>query len=204
MSLTEAPNHHADYPGFSGAFGFIAGISMVAGRGSVARVACDIARVTASDRVVDVGCGPGAVARQAARRGAAVWGVDPSEMMLRIARTFTARNARITWLDGTAEALPLEAGVATVLWSISTVHHWKNIERGLAEAFRVLVPDGRLLAIERKREPGTTGLASHGWTDEQAHAFAEYCVAAGFVEPHIETRQVTRKDHLIVTAKRPS
>lgn len=202
MSATEPPNHHADYPGFSGAFGLIAGLSMVAGRGSVARLAADLVQLTASDRVVDVGCGPGAAAREAARRGAEVFGVDPADVMLRIARTFTGRSARITWLEGTAEALPLEDGAATVLWSISTVHHWSNIAAGLAEAFRVLAPGGRLLAMERKREPGTTGLASHGWTDEQAHAFAEYCRAAGFVEPQVEMRQIGRKDHVIVIAKK--
>jgi SAM-dependent methyltransferase len=70
VSVTEPPNHHADFPGFSGLFGLIAGLSMVTGRGAVARLAADLARVAAADRVVDVGCGPGAAAREAARRGA--------------------------------------------------------------------------------------------------------------------------------------
>jgi ubiquinone/menaquinone biosynthesis C-methylase UbiE len=202
VSATEAPNHHADYPGFSGVSGLIAGLSMVAGRGAVARLAADLARVTAADRVVDVGCGPGAAAREAARRGATVWGVDPTPVMLRLARIVGARGRRVTWLEGAAEALPLPDAAATVLWSLSTVHHWPDLKRGLAEAFRVLAPGGRLLAIERRRQPGTTGMASHGWTDEQAQSFADSCVAAGFVDPHIAMRRTGRREYLIVTAAR--
>jgi ubiquinone/menaquinone biosynthesis C-methylase UbiE len=48
------------------------------------------------------------------------------------------------------------------------------------EARRVLKPGGRLVAIERLTRPGATGLASHGWTIEQASAFADRCRAHGF------------------------
>ena len=203
MPVAEPPNHHADYPGFSGAFGLIAGVSMLFGRSGLARLAADLASVNPSDRVVDVGCGPGTAAREAARRGARVWGVDPAPVMLNLARRCTTRDAGITWLEGAAEALPLPDGAATVLWSIATVHHWPDLEGGLAEAFRVLAADGRLLAIERRRHADAKGLASHGWTDDQAQAFADCCVAAGFVDPRVESRLVARATHLVVTAKRP-
>jgi hypothetical protein len=42
---------------------------------------------------------------------------------------------------------------------------------------------GRLVAIERLSRPGATGLASHGWTVEQASAFADRCRAHGFTGP---------------------
>jgi ubiquinone/menaquinone biosynthesis C-methylase UbiE len=143
--------------------------------------------------------------RRRARGGPArrsVWGVDPAPVMLRLARILAARGSPVTWLEGAAEALPLPDAAATVLWSLATVHHWRDLAGGLAEAFRVLAAGGRLLAIERRRRPGTTGLASHGWTDEQARSFAGSCVAAGFVDPHTEMRQIGRKEHLIVTATR--
>lgn len=202
MPVAEPPNHHADLPGFSGIPGFLAGLAMLAGRGKVARLAADLAEISDTDRVVDIGCGPGAAVREAARRGAEVWGVDPAPVMLRIARGFTGRDAGISWLAGTAEGLPLPDGAATVTWSISTVHHWKDLDHGLAEVFRVLVPGGRLLAIERRREAGTSGLASHGWTDDQAQAFADYCVAKGLNNPHILTKQIGRTAHLIVKVTR--
>ena len=190
LTEQEPPNHHANYPGFAGFSGLIAGLSMTAGRDGVARLAADLAEVTAADRVVDVGCGPGTAAREAARRGAQVWGVDPAPVMLRLARLASLGRGRITWLEGVAEALPLPDGAATVLWSISSVHHWPDLTGALAEAYRVLAPGGRLLAIERQRAPGTTGMASHGWTEAQGKAFAGLCDAAGFVESRVEIAQV--------------
>lgn len=83
------PNHHGDHPGFSGVTGFVAGLTMVLGRGRIARLACDLVGLAAEDQVVDVGCGPGAAAREAARRGAEVTGVDPAQVMLAMARRLT-------------------------------------------------------------------------------------------------------------------
>ena len=121
---------------------------------------------------------PAGAVREAARRGARVTGVDPAPVMLRLARAFT-RDAGIEWAEGTAENVPLPDGSATVLWSLATVHHWKDVGLGLGEAHRVLAPNGRLLAIERRSQPGATGLASHGWTQQQAESFATQCRAAG-------------------------
>lgn len=176
------PNHHGDHPGFSGATGFVAGLTMVLGRGRIARLACDLAGVSAEDHVVDVGCGPGAAAREAARRGAEVTGVDPAPVMLGMARRLTPAGRSVTWTEGVAEDLPLSDGAATLVWSLATVHHWPLLDEGLAEVRRVLKPGGRFLVIERKTRPGAKGLASHGWTSDQAEGFAELCREAGFVD----------------------
>ena len=149
-------NHHADFPGFAGPTGALAGLIMLAGRGGVARLAADLASVSRADHVVDVGCGPGA--REAARRGARVTGVDPATVMLRLAQALTRDRAAIDWVEGTAERLPQPDASATVVWSLATVHHWKDVTAGLAEARRVLVPGGRFLAIERQMRPATAGL----------------------------------------------
>ena len=198
-----APNHHADHPRFSGIGGLLAGLTMILGRGGVARLAADLAAVTSADRVVDVGCGPGAAARAAARRGAAVTGVDPAPVMLSLARRLTGRGTSVTWIEGAAEGLPLPDRSATVLWSISTAHHWRDLEASLAEAHRVLAPHGRLLVIERRCKPGATGLASHGWTDAQADVFAETCSTAGFADARAEIQRRGRVARLVVQASRP-
>ncbi len=193
-----APNHHHDHPGFSGISGLLAGLTMIAGRREVARLAAQLTRVERGDRVVDIGCGPGVAAREAARLGAAVTGVDPAAPMLGLARRLTRRRSSIAWIEGTAERLPLDDDSATVLWALSTVHHWHDIDRALAEAGRVLVAGGRLLAIERRRQPEATGLASHGWTREQAEAFAERCRAADFLDVSVETSQLPKRTVLAV------
>lgn len=154
---------------------------MVLGRGRIARLACDLASVSAEDHVVDIGSGPGAAAREAARRGAAVTGVDPASVMLGIAKRLTSADLPVTWAEGVAEALPVPDGAATVVWSLATVHHWPLLDEGLAEVQRVLQPGGRFLGIERKTRPDAKGLASHGWTRDQAEGFAELCRDAGFV-----------------------
>jgi ubiquinone/menaquinone biosynthesis C-methylase UbiE len=197
------PNHHADHPGFSGIVGALAGASMLA-RGSVARLAADLTGVGPDDHVVDVGCGPGPAAREAARRGATVTAVDPASVMLALARRTTRSGVDVTWLEGTAEALPVADGVASVLWSLATVHHWRDVEAGLAEAARVLAPGGRLLVVERRTRPGARGLASHGWTRPQAEAFADLSRSAGFPDAAVETHRTGRFGHqLVVRATRP-
>ena len=198
-----APNHHAHHRPFSGVSGLLVGLTLTIRRGGVARLATDLTAVTDDDHVVDVGCGPGTAARVAARRGAKVTGIDPASVMLTLARRLTFGGSSIRWMDGSAEALPLPDGSANVLWSIATVHHWRDVDAGLSEAFRVLAPEGRLLAIERHARPGATGHASHGWTDAQAQAFADRCAAAGFTDTRVETHRADRGSLLAVQAKRP-
>jgi ubiquinone/menaquinone biosynthesis C-methylase UbiE len=203
MTTTSVPNHHADHAGFHGVSGLLIGLTMTIGRGAIDRLAADLTAVRAGDRVVDVGCGPGGAAREAARRGAEVTGIDPAPVMLRLAQGLT-RRLRVTWTEGAAEALPLPDGSATVLWSLASVHHWPDLDAGLVEAHRVLAPGGRFLAIERRTRPGATGLASHGWTDAQAEAFAERCRAAGFTAPSVARHSPGRRHHVLtVLATRP-
>lgn len=195
-------NHHADHPGFTGVTGLLAGLTMIPGRGAVARLAADLASVSTTDRVIDVGCGPGTAVREAARRGARAIGVDPAPVMLRLAEALTRNGAAISWAEGSAEDLPQPDGSATVLWCIATVHHWKDVGRGLTQARRVLVPGGRLLAIERRVRPGATGLASHGWTDQQARSFSVQCRAAGFDDVRVEEHSPGRRVLYVVRGVR--
>jgi ubiquinone/menaquinone biosynthesis C-methylase UbiE len=185
MVLT--PNHHAHHPGFSGIGGLAAAVTFSVGRRPAADVAVQLAGVGRGDDVVDVGCGPGVAVRRAAAAGAAsVVGIDPATVMLRVGRILSrlriGGSAAVRYLEGTAEALPLPDDSAGVVWSLSTVHHWRDLELGLAEARRVLRTSGRLLAIERHVAPGASGHAGHGWTNEQAELFADHCRAAGFTD----------------------
>lgn len=197
-STAPVPNHHAGHPGFSGVGGLLIGVTMVVGGGRMARLAAELARPARGDHVVDVGCGPGTAARVAARRGAAVTGVDPAVVMLSLARRLTRRGVVIAWTDGTAESLPLPDGSATIVWSLASVHHWPDLHQGLAEVRRVLAVGGRWLAVERKVRPTATGLASHGWTLSQANAFAQLCRDAGFGDVSVEPRRHRRRSWLAV------
>ena len=146
--------------------------------------------------------GPGD-ARAAARRAATVVGVDPAPTMLRMARAWPGRGRRrITWRPGTAEHLPIADDAASVVLSIATVHHWRDIAAGLAEVRRVLRSGGRFVVLERWRPPAAaTGLASHGWTDEQLIAFADACGAAGFADVDRAVHELRRGALVSVVAR---
>jgi len=198
------PNHHACYPGFAGPAGLLAAASMVLGGKGNARLAERLSGLAAGDAVADIGCGPGTAARRAARAGATVVGVDPAPVMLRVARLLTRRSAHaVRYVEGSAEALPLPGSSVSVAWSIATVHHWADLDAGLHEARRVLRPGGRLMAIERLTRPGATGLASHGWTTEQASAFADRCLAHGFTQAKMNQHGDGRRTKVSVTATAP-
>ena len=198
-----APNHHAHHHGFRGASGAGLALAMAARGGDRARLAVALTGVGRGDAVVDLGCGPGTAIRRAARLGATAIGVDPARVMRRVAAAMSVGRSRVRYVDGTAEAIPLDDASATVVWSIATVHHWQDIDAGLAETRRVLRPGGRFLAAERHSPPGAEGLDSHGWTPDQADAFAEACRTHGFVDVRVEEHHTDRHDVLAVLATAP-
>jgi len=203
MSTTEpAPNHHAHHPGFSGVTGLLTALTMTVGRRGVARLAAELVGLAAGDRLVDIGCGPGSAARSARRRGATVVGVDPSAVMLEVARALPG-SRRIDWRTGCAEALPVDDGAADVVWSLASVHHWADIDVGAREVQRVLAAGGRFVAIEREVAPGATGHASHGWQFEQGQAFADVLKASGFDDVEVVLERAGRERLVCVSATRP-
>jgi ubiquinone/menaquinone biosynthesis C-methylase UbiE len=198
----DAPNHHAHHDGFRGLYGLVCALGMTVGREADAALALDLSRLDASDHVVDIGCGPGTAARRASRRGARVTGIDPARVMLRVARLFGS-SKRVTYLEGVAESLPLPDVSATVVWSLSSVHHWPDVNGAVAEVRRVLEPSGRFVAIEHRARAGATGLASHGWTDDRAEAFATICRTAGFTDVHTVRSDSGRRPPIAVVATKP-
>lgn len=201
---TSVPNHHAHYPGFAGPAGCLAAASMLLGGKGNARLAERLSELAAGDAVADIGCGPGTAARHAARLGASVVGIDPAPVMLRLARVLTRRSTHaVRYLEGSAEDLPLPDSSVSAAWSIASVHHWADLDAGLREARRVLKPGGRLVAIERLTRPGATGLASHGWTAEQASAFADRCRAHGFTGTRTNQHRGSRRTKVSVRATAP-
>jgi ubiquinone/menaquinone biosynthesis C-methylase UbiE len=196
-----SPNHHADYPGFAGVAGFVAALSMVFGRRADAQLAVRLSGMEPSDSVVDLGCGPGVAVRYAARLGASVCGIDPAPVMLRVARLLTRPRAKVQYVEGAAETVPLSDGSASVVWSIAAVHHWSDIDAALLETRRVLLFGGRLVAMERRAQPGARGHRSHGWTDEQAMVFADRCREHRFADVHVERATIGRRSTVSVIAR---
>jgi ubiquinone/menaquinone biosynthesis C-methylase UbiE len=200
---TLAPNHHADHPGFSGLSGLLAAVSFTRGRDADATLAIRLSGLTAGDRLVDVGSGPGVAARRAASLGAEVVAVDPAAVMLRVGRVAN-RAKGLRYALGAAHALPISDDWASVVWSLATVHHWPDLGAALLEISRVLAPGGRFVAIERHIKDGAHGLASHGWTRAHADAFATRCEAFALSAAVAEHADGNRGAALSVVARAPT
>jgi len=203
-----APNHHAGHPGFTGAQGLLFALGFLLGRGADADLAVRLSRLGPTDDVVDLGCGPGVAVRRAAAAGVtSVVGIDPAPVMLRVARLAGFVRGRpsplVRYREGAAEDLPLPAGSASVLWSLSCVHHWPDLDRGIDEVLRVLRPGGRFVAIEHQSPDGATGFASHGWTRGQADRFAARLATSGFTDVQVESHRHGKRPPVSVLAVRP-
>ena len=105
----------------------------------------DFAGVAPGQRVLDVGCGPGALtAELAARLGAeAVAAVDPSEPFVAAAR---ARNPGVRVERAPAEELPFEDDGFDATLAQLVVHFMSDPVAGLREMARVTRPGGVVAA----------------------------------------------------------
>jgi SAM-dependent methyltransferase len=90
--------------------------------------------------LLDVACGPGYVAAEAARRGAVVTGVDFSAAMVELARR---RHPALQLREGDAQALPFADASFDALAMNFGLLHLDQPQQALAEAARVLAPGGR-------------------------------------------------------------
>jgi len=114
----------------------------------------DLAAVEPGERVLDVACGTGIVARRAAARvgaGGVVAGSDVNEGMLEVAAaTAIDLPVRIEWHRADATALPLPDGAFDVVCCQQGLQFVPDPPLALREARRVLTPGGRLaLAVWR-------------------------------------------------------
>ena len=109
----------------------------------------EAAALRPGERVLDVACGTGIVARLAAEqvgpRGT-VEGLDPNPGMLAVARQVAPSVPSIAWHEAPAEAIPLPDESFDVALCGMGLQFFSDREAGLREMRRVLVPGGRLFA----------------------------------------------------------
>ena len=112
--------------------------------GAWAGPVADAAGIRAGDRVLDVGCGTGVLAREALRRAGGegqVAGLDLNQGMLEVA----ARAApEITWRQGDAVSLPFQDASFDAVVSQFGLMYFPDRVASLREMWRVLAPGGRL------------------------------------------------------------
>lgn len=103
------------------------------------------------DLVLDVATGTGNTALALAPHVASVVGVDLADQMLAHARSRAGEegHTHARFEQASAEALPFADGAFTLVTSRHAPHHFRHLDRFLAEAFRVLRPGGRLVVADQ-------------------------------------------------------
>ncbi|MGH8922930.1 MAG: methyltransferase domain-containing protein [Actinomycetes bacterium] len=102
-------------------------------------------------RVLDIGCGPGILTKEVAADvgpGGEVCGIDISESMLALAKHRCDDEDRVTLRPGRAEDIPFGDEEFDAAIAVQVYEYVPDVERALAELFRVLRPGGRAVILD--------------------------------------------------------
>lgn len=99
------------------------------------------------ERVLDVGCGAGALAYAVAPRVREVVAVDSDPAMVEVARAQAPANVRVQLGDG--ERLPFGSGEFDVAATLRTLHHTERPDLLVSELVRVTRPGGTVLVVDQ-------------------------------------------------------
>jgi SAM-dependent methyltransferase len=126
--------------------------------GRLAPLMADLGDVTQGSRVVDVGCGPGALTSELVRRAGSesVAAVDPSESFVEAARK---RNPGVDVRLASAETLPFDDGSFDAALAQLVVQFMSDPVAGIREMARVTRPGGVVAACVWDHAGGTGPLS---------------------------------------------
>jgi ubiquinone/menaquinone biosynthesis C-methylase UbiE len=173
----------------------------------------DLLEIAPGERVLDVGCGTGVVARAAAARVAPtgrVVGVDPSPTMLGIAREVAGRGELLDRIDfrvGDARALPVDDASFDVVLAITALSHTTDAEQAIPELLRAARPGGRVgvfdidpdswviahpdRALTRRIGAAATDVITDGWLARRLPGLLE---AAGLEQVRVRAFTPVERD----------
>jgi ubiquinone/menaquinone biosynthesis C-methylase UbiE len=142
-----------------------------------------------SDRVLEIGFGPGTGVQRAIREAAFVAGIDESEEMLKHAmRSNSAAIAagRVSLQLGSAQKLPFSDDDFDKIFAIDSAQYWKDSIGTFRELLRVLKPNGWAgVAVQPRNKGATEDHAYHA-----GRGIADAMNKAGFREVHTESRKM--------------
>jgi ubiquinone/menaquinone biosynthesis C-methylase UbiE len=174
----------------TGAAGHVAGWVMGWRSSNVARNrwAVDLLNVQPTDRVIELGCGPGVAIAALATRAThgLVVGVDASRVMIAQAgrRNKAAVAAgRVRLINAPVERLSVRDGLFDAALAVNTVGIWPEPAARLSELGQLLRPGGRIALVSQPRCPGATAATTAAAAAELAALLTE----AGFEQLRVET-----------------
>ena len=123
----------------------------------------DLAGVQPGSRVLDLACGTGDIAFEAAARGARVTGLDITPRMIELARlkipkndigsrfTQNVKRLPMSFLVGDMTMLPIASGSCDLVTTGYGLRNVPDLPGALAEIHRVLAPGGRVCSLDFDR-----------------------------------------------------
>lgn len=146
------------------------------GRGRTATVElAALVKVTAADRVLDVGCGIGGPSRFLAHTfGCRVSGIDLTPAFVDVARMLAERlklDARVDYRQGTALELPFPDASFDLVWSQNVAMNIADRQRYYGEMRRVVKPTGRIGLTEVLAGPNGAPYLPAPWARDPAASF---------------------------------
>jgi ArsR family transcriptional regulator len=135
-------------------------------------------------RIVDLGCGNGRLARRLAAAGNRVTGVDSSEEQIRAARAGAQDlgAAAPEFLLSPMEHTGLPEASFDIVVISQALHHAAEPQQAIREAYRLLVPGGRVLVLDllAHEEDWMRGKFGDFWLGFEEPDLRKWFAAAGF------------------------
>lgn len=113
-------------------------------------------------RFLDVGCGPGHVARQLAQSGYTVTGIDRSRSLLRIAKKLGAKERSLDFhLSGT-DRLPFADASFDFTYATGVIYWVEHLVATLREMVRVTRPSGTVAFLDPHASMSVSNARAYG------------------------------------------
>ena len=106
---------------------------------------------TKNQKLIDVGCGTGDIAKLYLKNNfddSKITCVDPNRGMIRKGKDKLKKFKNLNWVIAPAEKLPFSDSLFDFYTISFGLRNTKNLDKALAEAYRVLKPGGRYLCLE--------------------------------------------------------